>query len=163
MLSAVACIRSTRSLAAITAVMVSAAAFTFVTPSAANADDALSTVDAAALAGVSDRLAAPADGTSDTDSIADNGTVDVRRDGTIHFRTENVGDIVITLPYATKAEATNGGVIYRSENSATVTRLAGVGAQTLLVAANEAAPTEYPLQVSKRLRVELVGGQSDAA
>lgn len=131
------------------AVVVSAAALTFVAPSVANANSALSTADvAAALAGVSDRLAAPANGTSDTDSIADNGKVDVRRDGTLHFRTANTGDIVITLPYATKAEATNGGATYRSANNATVTRLAGMGAQTLLVAANESAPTEYPFQVS---------------
>ena len=151
--------RTTRSLAAITAAVVSTAVLTFAAPSAANADGALSTADvAAALAGVSDRLVTPANGTSDTDSIADNGTVDVRRDGTIHFRTKNAGDIVVTLPYATKAEASNGGATYRSANSATVTRLAGTGAQTLLVAANEAAPTEYPFQVSNGYVVAMPSG-----
>lgn len=141
--------RTTRSLAARAAVVAGVAILAFATPGAANADSALSNHDvAAALAGVSDRLATPAYGTSDSDSIADNGTFDVRRDGTLHFRTQNAGNIVVTLPYATKAEAANGGVTYRSANNATVTRLAGVGAQTLLVAANESAPTEYPFMVS---------------
>jgi hypothetical protein len=131
------------------AAVVSTVILVVATLNVANADSALSNRDiTAALAGVSDRLATPVGGTSDIDSIADNGTVDVRRDGTIHFRTKSAGDIVITLPYATKAEATNGGVTYRSANSATVTRLAGMGAQTLLVAANESAPTEYPFQVA---------------
>lgn len=141
--------RTTRSLVARTAAVVGVTILVIATPSAANADSALSNRDvAAALAGVSDRLATPTYGTSDSDSIADNGMFDVRLDGTLHFRTQSAGNIVITLPYATKAETANGGVTYRSASSATVTRLAGVGAQTLLVAANEAAPTEYPFKVS---------------
>lgn len=141
------------------AAVMSAAVLIFAAPSAANADSVLSSTDvAAALAGVSDRLAAPTNGTSDTDSIADNGRADVRRDGTIHFRTENAGDVVITLPYATKAEAANGGATYGSANSATVTRLASTGVQTLLVAANEFAPTEYPFQVVNGYVVATPGG-----
>ena len=136
----------TRRLATLTAGLLAA---TFLNGTPANANDTLNSTDiAAALAGVGDRLVTATSGISDVDSIADNGTIDIRRDGTIHFRTKNAGDVVITLPYAKKAEAANGGVTYRNANSATVARLTVTGAQALLVAANESAPTEYPFLVS---------------
>ncbi len=118
-----------------------AAASLLATPSVASAANGPLTVEkvAVALKSVGGHLA-PA---------ATNSKADVRSDGTIHFRTENAGDIVITLPGATKAPTeVEGSQVYLHDHNATVVRPTEYGAQSLLVMANKSAPTDYQFGVS---------------
>lgn len=115
-----------------------------------------------ALGGVSNLLAQPVPAVADADSAAETGAVDVRHDGTVVFKTPGATDIVITLPYANQAiavEVANGGVAFggRGGSGNFVLPTAG-GAQMLMVAANAAAPTEYPFQVNGGSVAPLPGG-----
>ncbi len=118
-----------------------AAASLLATPGAAFAADNPLTAEkvSAALNNVGGHLA----------PTATKSKADVRNDGTIHFRTRDAGDIVITLPDANKTPVVAGGnQIYLQSNGATVVRPTEYGAQSLLVAANKFAPTSYQFGVN---------------
>lgn len=79
-----------------------------------------------------------------------NGTsADIRTDGTVHFATQDAGDIVITLPGNHSPQAgADGSQEYLDGNSAVVARPTQGGVQTLLVAANKSAPSNYQFGVN---------------